>query len=179
MRQMKIHLTHVGVALCLSLTSCSDFNKPLRAGSFNPLLAPGAQLIQPENAGANYPFSPGQYVTAASDSTAFFAQKPQGNADADELLSAGTSMRVIKAEGSFVKVELDSGRVGYVAAALLLEPGRTPAPLDSTTETSPAAPAADTSGEEAAIPPLVTPETIPPIEVPLPEPADSQKKSNP
>lgn len=168
---------------CLAITSCSDFRGPIGGGSFNPLLAPGAQLVQPQDAGANYAFKAGQYVTAASNATAFFHNKPQGNAEADELLSAGTSMRVIKSEGSFVKVELDSGKVGFVAAALLLESGYTTSP------TEPAAPTTEVAPTDAnTIPPIVlptaelpeaAPEAVPPLEVPLPEPADSKQKANP
>jgi hypothetical protein len=173
-------------AACLALASCSDFNGPISGGSFNPLLSPGAQLVQPEDAGANYTFKAGQYVTAASNATAFFSKKPQGNAEADELLSAGTSMRVIKSDGSFVKVELDSGKVGFVAAALLLESGvasgDTMTAPDANT-TSPLVPEGQSS-----IPPIVppsadlpesAPEAVPPLEVPLPEPADSRQKANP
>lgn len=160
------------------MTSCNDFNGPIGGGSFNPLLSPGAQLVQPEDASANYSFKVGQYVTAASNATAFFDKKPQGNADADELLSAGTSMRVIKSDGSFVKVELDSGKVGYVAAALLVESGLTPPPSSPTLPTTDVAPS-----DATTIPPIVTPtttlpgatpEAVPPIEVPLPEPAAAQ-----
>ncbi len=103
----------------LLIASCSDFNQPL-GGDFNPLMTPGSQMTSTTITG-NYNYEAGQYVTAASNSTAFFSKKPTGNADADELLSAGTSMRVVKSEGSFVKVELDNGKVGYVASALLLE----------------------------------------------------------
>jgi hypothetical protein len=106
----------------VSLTSCSDFNGPLGGGSFDPLNTAGYQQQRDDaGMGGNYQFKAGQFVTAASNSTAFFNRKPTGNADADSLLSAGTTMRVIKTEGSFVKVELDNGSVGYVAAALLLE----------------------------------------------------------
>lgn len=109
----------------LLLVSCSDFNQPF-SDEFDPLSHPGSQRSSVDSIVGNYNFSAGQYVTAASNSTAFFSRKPSGNADADELLSAGTSMRVVKTEGSFVKVELDNGKVGYVAAALLLESSQGP-----------------------------------------------------
>lgn len=124
---MKLSLLTPMFCGSLLLMSCADFNGPLSSSDFDPLVAPGSQQRDAGTTAGNYHFKAGQYVTAASNSTAFFNTKPTGNADADELLAAGTSMRVIKSEGSFVKVELDNGKVGYVAAALLLEsqPGAT------------------------------------------------------
>jgi hypothetical protein len=172
----------------LLASSCADFETPFSGGSFDPLSTAGYRQQRDESAsGGNYQFSSGQYVTAASNSTAFFRKKPTGNADADELLSAGTTMRVIKSEGSFVKVELDSGKVGYVAAALLLESQQSmPAPLGA----DPAQPlpsglqpgvAPTDLGEGAPLPPIAPPTSgeLPPSsldpksapEVPLPEPA--------
>ena len=108
------------VSSSLLIVSCSDFNGPL-GSDFDPLMTPGSQQSETVSPMGNYNFAAGSFVTAASNSTAFFSKKPTGNADADELLAAGTSMRVVKSEGSFVKVELDNGKVGYVAAALLVE----------------------------------------------------------
>ena len=169
-------------------SSCADFEAPFSGGGFDPLSTAGYRQRRDESAaGGNYQFSSGQFVTAASNSTAFFSEKPTGNADAEELLSAGTTMRVIKSDGSFVKVELDSGKVGYVAAALLLEsqqamtaplgnelaqplpsglqPGVVPAELGEGAPIPPIAPPA--SGE---LPPSsLDPKSHP--EAPLPEPA--------
>ena len=102
------------------LTQCGSFTEPME-GDFDPLSPPGSGLKREASLVNNYHFQPMQYVTAASNSTAFFNKRPTGNAEAEELLAAGTSMRVVKTEGSFVKVELDNGKVGYVAAALLTD----------------------------------------------------------
>lgn len=102
------------------LTQCGSFTGPID-GDFDPLSAPGSGIKKETTMVNNYNFQPMQYVTAASNSTAFFSQRPTGNAEAEELLAAGTSMRVVKTEGSFVKVELDNGKVGYVAAAMLTD----------------------------------------------------------
>ena len=104
----------------LFLTQCGSFSGPIE-GDFDPLSAPGSGIKKETTLVNNYNFQPMQYVTAASNSTAFFSQRPTGNAEAEELLAAGTSMRVVKTEGSFVKVELDNGKVGYVAAAMLTD----------------------------------------------------------
>lgn len=126
MTNMK-HLLWLSTVLgVLTASSCSDYESPFGGGGFDPLSTAGYRPQRGESVAAgNYDFSSGQFVTAASNSTAFFSKKPTGNADADELLAAGTTMRVIKSDGSFVKVELDSGKVGYVAAALLLESQQT------------------------------------------------------
>lgn len=170
MMPMKIHLSLGAVMTCAVLWSCSGLRGSLGDGEFNPLLAPGGLSTSGH---ANYAFRSGEYVTAASDSTAFFAAKPEGNADADELLAAGTSMRVIKTDGSFVKVELDSGRVGYVAGAMLVESGvasQATTPAGSTT----VAPDANLPTAGEVLPEIVSPEgALPPSpeELPLPEPA--------
>jgi hypothetical protein len=187
---MKLSLVASALGSCLLLISCEDFNGPLGSSDFNPLLAPGSQQRDAGAAAGNYHFTAGQYVTAASNSTAFFSRKPTGNADADELLAAGTSMRVIKSEGSFVKVELDNGKVGYVAAALLLESQQgaaqvyppvnteaaTPLPAGLQTDVPPT-----DLGTGAPLPPIAPPtvnelppsslETKKPEAPPLPEPA--------
>lgn len=109
----------------LALIGCGSVNQPI-SGDFDPLSAPGAMQKTEVATGSNYNFQPSQFVTAASNSTAFFSKRPTGNAEAEELLAAGTSMRVIKSEGSFVKVELDNGKVGYVAAAMLSDGSAAP-----------------------------------------------------
>jgi hypothetical protein len=122
MMDMKLPYAMLGLCGAVVVSSCADIEAPFGSGSFDPLSTAGyrQQAAEPTVA-SNYQFNAGQFVTAASNSTAFFSKKPSGNAEADELLAAGTMMRVIKSEDTFVKVELDNGKVGYVAAALLLE----------------------------------------------------------
>lgn len=67
-------------------------------------------------------FSAGQFVRAAIDNTAFFRNRPKGEADADKLLSRGTSMKIISITDSYAKVELDSGEIGYVPSVMLEDP---------------------------------------------------------
>lgn len=111
-------------ALCLAtlcLAGCESFNQPF-GGDYDPLSAPGLRKnLERANVNAEV-FEPGQYVTVAKNSTAFFSKRPTGEAEAELLLAAGTSMRVIKTEGSFVKAELDKeGKVGYVNGAMLTD----------------------------------------------------------
>ena len=114
----------------LCLAGCESFNQPL-GGDYDPLSAPGSRTkldranVNPEI------FQPGQYITVAKNSTAFFSKRPTGDAEAELLLSAGTSMRVIKTEGAFLRVELDrDGKVGYVNGAMVTD-GRASQPSPS------------------------------------------------
>ena len=67
-------------------------------------------------------FTAGEFVRASMDNTAFFKNRPKGDGDADKLLKRGTSMKVISTSGSYVKVELDSGEVGFIPAIMLENP---------------------------------------------------------
>lgn len=51
----------------------------------------------------------------------FFKQIPKGNASANQVLAAGTPLKVISAQGTYVKVELESGDVGYVPEMMVAE----------------------------------------------------------
>lgn len=123
MAQMNYRL-FLPVAAALAVVSCATLNRPLSSsGDFDPLTAPGSiKRSEPGMAGASS-FSPGQFVTAVTDNTAFFKQRPRGESDADKLLKLGTRMKVVATDGAYLKVELDSGEVGYVASVLVSDPG--------------------------------------------------------
>ncbi len=92
-------------------------NQPISSGGFDPLLVPGGGLSQPT---ARAGFKAHDLVRAAMDNTAFYKQKPKDNADADRLLARGTGMKVIRASGSYLQVELDAtGEVGYVPEVMV------------------------------------------------------------
>lgn len=97
-------------------------NGPMQQGMFDPLQAPGSG-----QAGAvlvRSPFESGSFVSAMIDNTAFFNKRPSGDADADQLLPRGTSMKVISGDSSHIKVELDSGEVGWVPTMMVEDPSR-------------------------------------------------------
>lgn len=71
-------------------------------------------------------FRGGQFVRSIMDNTAFYQQRPKGDADADKLLPRGTSMKVITQTDNFVKVELDSGEIGFVPAIMVEDPTQIP-----------------------------------------------------
>ena len=79
------------------------------------------------------PLSPGQFGTAVIGNTAFYRTEPQANEVADRLLDRGTPMKIVKVGSEHVKVELDSGEVGYVPKVMISsgEPKDVPEAADS------------------------------------------------
>jgi hypothetical protein len=100
-------------------------------------------------------YSPGEFVDASVDSASFFVQRPQGNADADKLLAAGTPMKVIQSDSSYVKVELDSGEVGFVPVMMVAKHGASAEAMDLGTPAEGSTPEAGTAplGETPALMP--------------------------
>ncbi|RYD27221.1 MAG: hypothetical protein EOP87_21520 [Verrucomicrobiaceae bacterium] len=97
---------------------------PISSGDFDPLRPPGGNVGS--NVTTTSAFKAGQFVRASMNNTAFFKNKPKGDGDADKLLTQGTSMKVISNSGSYVKVELDSGEVGFVPSVMLEDPNAVP-----------------------------------------------------
>jgi hypothetical protein len=105
----------------LGLVACDSLSRPIDSSTaFDPLRAPG-NLNKANQTGGSQ-FVAGQFVHATSDSAAFYKVRPKGEADADKLLKKGTSMKVISSSGSYVKVELDSGEIGFVPSVMLEKP---------------------------------------------------------
>lgn len=86
---------------------------------YNPLGQPGGAGFQPNGTNSGSFFKAGSYVTTGANSTAFFASRPTDGTTAELLLPAGTMMRVVKSDASFTRVELDDGKLGFVATATL------------------------------------------------------------
>jgi hypothetical protein len=104
----------------LSLAACDTMTGPVTSGGYDPLLPAGSGNTRTPSMGAT--FSAGQFVRASMDNTAFFKDRPNGDADADKLLKRDTSMKVISTSGSYVKVELDSGEIGFIPSVMLEDP---------------------------------------------------------
>ena len=94
--------------------------------------------------------APGQFVTANIPNTAFYKNKPKGSEDADKLLSLGSNMKIVSNDGSYVKVELDSGEVGWVPSVMVSSSGSELAPIDGAYQVYPPLP------EGGALEPLPT-----------------------
>lgn len=174
---MKVQLVPTGL-LALALVSC-DTGSIQSGGSFDPLTPPGSGLPSPV---ARTGFKPGSFVRTSIDNAAFFLKRPKGDADADKQLPANTGMKVISDDGSFVKVELDSGEVGFVPtvlvsdqAAAAAEPAVVSPDAIQVYPPLPGAPPADPAAP--TIPPVIDPDApvepdipveLPPAPTPLP-----------
>lgn len=166
---MKYHPASAAAAI-FAMASCESMNRPIHAGNFDPLSPPGAGESRLAMAGPG--FKTGGFVTAVMDNTAFFSKRPQGDADADKLLPRSTSMKVISADHSYVKVELDSGEVGWVPTVMVEDPSAAPVNGAEFEVTSPneiqvyppvpgfgGAPVPGDAPAEGAIPTVIEPET--------------------
>lgn len=108
----------------LSLVACDTMSGPITRGGYDPLLPAGSANVTEQL--ATPAFSAGQFVKASMDNTAFFKSRPSGDADADKLLRRGTSMKVVSSSNSYVKVELDSGEIGFVPTVMVEDPNAVP-----------------------------------------------------
>jgi hypothetical protein len=110
-------------ALALALVSCKT-GELTTGGDFDPLTAPGSGR---STRVAQTGLRPGSFVHTSMDNAAFFKTRPKGDADADRQLPVNTEMKVISDDGSFVKVELNSGEVGYIPSVLVSDQSAAPA----------------------------------------------------
>lgn len=174
----------------LGLVACESMTGPITSGDFDPLRPPGSGYRS--NTAMAPAFQAGQFVRAAMDNTAFFKTRPKGDADPDKLLKSNTSMKVITYNESYVKVELDSGEVGFIPTVMLENPNAPavpptvgagqyqvypPLPGGGMTGVGEPLPAFDPKGlpPEGAIPTVIDPEAknnnppVPPLTTPKPD----------
>jgi hypothetical protein len=177
------HFSHANLALvmkyipalsfsaALAVVACDTMNRPLTSsGSFDPL-APAGGGGSSVNTVSGPSFKPGQFVRAAIDTTAFFSKRPKGDADADKILPRDTQMKIVSTDASYVKVELDSGEVGFVPSVMVYDPTAPAAglPGDNYSVYPPGGdpgaplPVFDASGLPPAgsVPPVIDPNTPP------------------
>ncbi|QTN33472.1 hypothetical protein HZ994_14480 [Akkermansiaceae bacterium] len=148
------------VPAALALSSCGMMNAPLDgSGSFDPLRPPGSGM---QGAPTSYgpDLSPGTFVTANIPNTAFYKNKPKGTEDADKLLSMGTNMKIVSNDSNYLKVELDSGEVGWVPSVMVASanPGADNYPIDGTYQVYPPLP----GGTSIEPLPIIDPNGLPP-----------------
>ena len=113
---MKLTFLLMGPA-ALVFVACENMSSPMTSSSFDPLAPPGSQRNSESSFGLE--FSPGQFVSAAIDNTAFYKNKPGENQDADKLIDRGTQMKIVEISGNHMKVELDNGEVGWVPSVMV------------------------------------------------------------
>lgn len=138
--------------LALLFPSC-ETGELTTGGSFDPLTTPGSGRTTIATARG---LKPGSYVRASME-TAFFGSLPKGDAVADKTLPSNTEMKVISDDGSYAKVELNSGEVGYVPSVLVSDQNAAPAVSPDAIQVYPPLP--------GSIPPVIDPgvPTIPPV----------------
>lgn len=181
LRVKSLFVLAVGGVASLLLSSCGafdSFGRPL-GSDFDPLSAPGGAAAAPQGTAVVAPtYKSGQWVETAMANAAFFRSIPQGNARADKVLPAATPMKVVSTKDTYVKVELESGEVGYVPEIMVVSGGSAtptpgipdyspiPAPVDPALATPtpaappvPPAPAPGTSPSAPDVPPV--PPTVP------------------
>lgn len=162
--------------------------------SFDPLDAAGGFGNQTNVVDTG--FRPGEFITSVMDNTGFYKKRPDGNANADKLLPANTPMKVISDDGSFVKVELDSGELGYVSTVQVMGQNEAAAgseyqvwppvegtiPLEAPGDVDPDVPVVPTDVDPDAVEPIL-PDVNPGAEEPavdlppLPEPVEEDVPS--
>lgn len=136
----------------LSLAACDTMSGPITSGGYDPLLPAGSSSAPVQNVAPA--FSAGQFVRASMDNAAFFKNRLSGNADADKLLRRGTSMKVISNVSSYVKVELDSGEIGFVPSVMLEDPNAAPQTLTTNPGEYQIYPPLPGTGFDPPLPPL-------------------------
>ena len=164
------YIPALSLSVAFALVSCETMNRPLTSsGSFDPLAAAGGGGSTVNTVSA-HSFKPGQFVRSSIETTAFFIKRPKGDADADKILPRDTQMKIISSDASYVKVELDSGEVGFVPSVMVYDPNAPAAglPEGNYTVYPPAGgeaplPVFDTSGLPPAgsVPPVVDPNAPP------------------
>ena len=126
--------------LTLALVSCGslqdsiqNLKQPLTGETgFDPLGSPTSNSASRSASGSsgtvslapNAPsYKSGQWVETSLPGASFFRKIPTGSgtARADRVLDAGTPLKVIANKGAHVKVQLDSGDVGYVPHIMVIE----------------------------------------------------------
>jgi hypothetical protein len=138
--------------LALVMASC-ETGTVVSSGDFDPLTPPGASRTPTV---ASRGLKPGSYVRASMEA-AFFKSRPKGDATAEKTLPANTEMKVISDDGSYAKVELESGEVGFVPSVLVSDQSAVPVASPNEIQVYPPAP--------GSLPPVIDPSTptIPPI----------------
>lgn len=112
-------------ALVIAATSCgslTQLKRPLSSGGFDPLDGPGS--VPGSSSAVVAPTTPnykrGQWVETSMPNATFFRAIPKGSAQADKVLPVATPMKVVSSKGTYLKVELDSGDVGYVPEIMVI-----------------------------------------------------------
>jgi hypothetical protein len=111
----KIALLSLGIVGPL-LSSCEQGGFT-PSSDFDPLMPPGS--VRPGQATSPVGLKAGSYAVTAIGNAAFFKERPNGSSDANKMLPENTEVKVVSDDGTYTKVELNSGEVGYIPSVLL------------------------------------------------------------
>jgi hypothetical protein len=168
----------MGVA-SMMLSSCGNISSPFNssrtfdAGS-DPLDSPGRKKTRTVEAEPK--FAPGSFVEVTDANAGLYRRVPRGNEQPEQRLATGTQLKVVDEKGSYVRVETESGQIGFVPAIMVGNRGASTLPLISPEPSGrdlppPAIEPIDPSGL-TPLPPVPTPgatEELPPFVAPEPE----------
>jgi len=99
------------ISSCGGLALSRDYDS-----SNNPLDSPGSQA-DAINGGPRY--APGSYVEVTDANAGLYRRFPKGDMQPSAKLVPGTQLKVLSEKGSYVKVETESGQIGYVPAIMV------------------------------------------------------------
>jgi len=101
------------ISSCGGLALSRDYDS-----SNNPLDSPGSQRgAEAINGGPRY--APGSYVEVTDANAGLYRRFPKGDMQPSAKLVPGTQLKVLSEKGSYVKVETESGQIGYVPAIMV------------------------------------------------------------
>jgi len=132
--------------LAFVMASCETGNV-ISSGNFDPLTPPGSTRTPTAAARG---LKPGSWVRSSMEA-AFFKGRPSGSSTAEKMLPANTEMKVITDDGSYAKVELASGEVGFVPSVLISDQSAQPSISPNAIQVYPPAP--------GSVPPVIDPDT--------------------
>lgn len=101
------------ISSCGGLAPSGDYDS-----STDPLDSPGSQRrAEAINSGPRY--APGSYVEVTDANAGLYRRFPKGDMQPSTKLVPGTQLKVLSEKGSYVKVETESGQIGYVPAIMV------------------------------------------------------------
>jgi hypothetical protein len=149
--QRRFHPLFFIAAGGLALSSC-QFQGPLNGG--NALDPPGFGDQFGSQAGdlAAAAFAPGDWVETSTQSAALYDRFPGIGDQPVRTLSLGTPLKVVSSQGTYAKVELESGSIGFVPEVMLSKKGAASGVPGAPTGLPPLSPYGETAPEPEIAP---------------------------
>ncbi|MBK1832885.1 hypothetical protein [Roseibacillus ishigakijimensis] len=148
------------LAAASALVSCGQITSSLQepiSSEYSPLDGPNSPRVRSQSFQQTGPsYDAGEWVETSVPNATFFNKIPKGSATADKVLALGSPLKVVSTKGTYLKVELEGGSVGYVPAIMVAEPTNS---SDSTPflPPPPSQPLQRSSGADEFAPPSLEP----------------------